>query len=53
MLISSGMRAAVHPRDISTFMGLSPRPCRVMVAEEDVDSAREALADVSDGLDRD
>ena len=48
MLIESGMRAAVHPGDTSTFLGLSPKPCRVMVAEEDLESAREVLASASD-----
>ena len=48
MLIESGMRAAVHPGDTSTFLGLSPKPCRIMVAEEDLESAKEALASASD-----
>ena len=51
LLMEAGIRATVHPGDalMPTYLRVSPRPCRVMVAEEDLESAREVLKVVSGG----
>ena len=45
MLMDAGIVATVHPGDtlMPSYLGLSPKPCRVMVAEEDLEPAREVL----------
>ena len=49
MLKEAGIVATVHPGDalMPSYLGLSPNPCRVMVPEEDLESAREVLASAS------
>ena len=51
MLMEAGIVATVHPGDtlMPSYLGLSPKPCRVMVSEEDLEAAREVLEVVSDG----
>ncbi len=55
MLMDAGIVATVHPGDtlMPSYLGLSPKPCRVMVAEEDLESAREVLESASDDHPRD
>ena len=50
LLIEAGIRATVHPGDtfLPTYLGISHKPCRVMVSEESLEAAREVLAVVSD-----
>ena len=52
LLIEAGIRATVHPGDTFIYMqiqfGARPTPCRVMVAEENLEAAREVLAVMSD-----
>ena len=49
MLMDAGIAATVHPGDtlMPSYLGLSPKPCRVMVSEEDLQSAQDVLASVS------
>lgn len=49
ILMDAGIVATVHPGDtlMPSYLGLSPKPCRVMVSEEDLESAREVLARAS------
>ena len=51
LLMETGIVATVHPGDVlmPTYIGISPKPCRVMVSEKDLEAAREVLAVVSDG----
>ena len=51
LLMEAGISATVHPGDVflPTYIGISPKPCRVMVSEQDLEAAREVLAVVSDG----
>ena len=50
LLMEAGIGATVHPGDtfLPTYIGISHKPCRVMVSEDDLDAAREVLAVVSD-----
>ena len=49
LLMEAGIGATVHPGDtfLPTYIGISHKPCRVMVAEDDLEAAREVLAVVS------
>ncbi len=44
MLAREGIPAAVNPGDTASFMGVSPLPCRLMVAEEYLERAKQILA---------
>lgn len=44
MLAREGILAAVNPGDTASFMGVSPLPCRLMVAEEYLERAKQILA---------
>ncbi len=44
MLVREGIPAAVNPGDTASFMGVSPLPCRLMVAEEYLERAKQILA---------
>lgn len=44
MLARKGIPAAVNPGDTASFMGVSPLPCRLMVAEEYLERAKQILA---------
>ena len=50
LLMEAGIGATVHPGDtfLPTYLGISHKPCRVMVAEEDLEAAREVLAVILD-----
>ena len=55
MLMEAGIVATVHPGDalMPSYLGLSPKPCRVMVSEDDLEPAREVLSATFDGIDHD
>ena len=44
MLAREGIPATVNPGDTASFMGVSPLPCRLMVAEEYLERAKQILA---------
>jgi hypothetical protein len=50
MLRDCGIAAAIHPSDSVSFLGMSAGQCRVQVAEEQLELARDLLgeADASD-----
>ncbi len=48
ILRSAGIDGAVSPEDTASFLGVSARPCRVVVPESQLDSARDVLSDVSE-----
>ena len=50
LLMEAGIGATVHPGDtfLPTYIGISHKPCRVMVSEDDLEAAREVLAVVSE-----
>jgi hypothetical protein len=48
MLRSAGLDGAVSPEDAVSFLGVSPRPCRVIVPESQVAAARNVLAEFED-----
>ena len=50
LLMEAGIGATVHQGDLflPTYIGISHKPCRVMVSEESLEAAREVLAVVSD-----
>ena len=41
MLAKEGVPARVRPGDVSTFLGVSSYPCRILVAEDQLETARE------------
>ena len=43
ILRNSGIAAMVRPSDASSFLGVAAFGCRVQVAEEDLEQAREVL----------
>ena len=43
LLVEKGIPAVVRPGDTSTFLGVSAYPCRVMVAEDRLERARELI----------
>jgi hypothetical protein len=44
ILRKQGIEAMVNPADSASFMGVSPFPCRIMVAPGDLKRAKEILA---------
>jgi len=44
ILRDAGLDGAVSPEDAVTFLGMSPRPCRVLVPESQLAAARDVLA---------
>jgi hypothetical protein len=44
ILRKQGVKAMVNPADAVSFMGVSPFPCRIMVAPADLKRAKEILA---------
>jgi len=44
MLRENGIHAVIEPRDSISFLGLSTMPCRLLVAEDMVERAREVIA---------
>ncbi len=43
LLLGEGIPAVVNPGDTASFMGVSPLPCRLMVAEEYLERAKQIL----------
>jgi hypothetical protein len=43
ILVQEGVPAVVNPEDAVSFMGVSTRPCRIMVLEESLKQAQEIL----------
>jgi hypothetical protein len=43
ILVQEGVPAVIHPEDAVSFMGVSNRPCRIMVLEELLKKAQEIL----------
>ncbi|MEE8204598.1 MAG: DUF2007 domain-containing protein [Dehalococcoidales bacterium] len=43
LLLREDIPAVVNPGDTASFMGVSPLPCRLMVAEEYLERARQLL----------
>jgi hypothetical protein len=48
ILKESGLDATVSPEDAVSFLGVSPRPVRVIVPESQAAAARSVLADFVD-----
>lgn len=48
MLRSAGLDGTVSPEDAVSFLGVSPRPCRVLVPESQAAAANSVLAGFSD-----
>jgi len=44
ILRKQGVKAMVNPEDAVSFLGVSPFPCRIMVAPGDLKRAKEILA---------
>jgi hypothetical protein len=45
LLLAEGVQAFVRSGDASSFLGVSTLPCRLMVAEEDLERAQEVLVE--------
>ena len=43
LLIDEGIPAMIAPQDAVSFMGISPKPCRIMVPEERIEEATRIL----------
>ena len=43
LLRDEGISAIIRPGDISSFMGVSTYPCRIMVQEDQLQTAKEIL----------
>ena len=41
MLVKEGVPAVIRPGDTSTFLGVSVYPCRILVADDKLERARE------------
>lgn len=48
LLHDEGIDAVVAPSDTMSFLGVSPRPCRVLVAAEQHERARQLLTTLQD-----
>jgi putative signal transducing protein len=48
ILRDAGLAAMVRPSDAASYLGMAAFGCRVQVAEEDLDRAREVLDEVDD-----
>ena len=46
MLSDEGIEARLDPGDVSSFLGISSRPCRVLVGEADAERARAILREM-------
>lgn len=44
LLVADGIPATVSAKDVVSFLGISSAPCRVLVAEDQIERARELLA---------
>ena len=45
LLVEEGVPALVGGGDMSSFLGVSAQPCRIMVADDRVERAREVLGE--------
>ena len=45
LLVEEGVPALVRGGDMSSFLGVSAQPCRIMVADDRVERAREVLGE--------
>ena len=48
ILRDAGLAAMVRPSDAASYLGMAAFGCRVQVAEEDLDRAREVLDELDD-----
>ncbi len=48
LLRDEGLRAMIRPTDAVSFLGVSALGCRVQVMQEDLEKAREVIAEISD-----
>ena len=44
LLVGQGIAAVVRSGDTASYLGVSAYPCRVLVRERDLDSAKKVLA---------
>ena len=49
LLLDEGVPAVVRSGDTSSFLGVSSYPCRVMVAENELERAKEIMEDLGEG----
>ena len=45
LLVEEGVAAVVRPGDVTTFLGVSAYPCRLLVPEDELERAREVMRD--------
>ena len=43
LLVEDGFKAIVRPGDTTSFLGVSPYPCRILVADDELERASDAL----------
>ena len=48
ILVQEGIPAMISPADTTSFMGVSLFPCRLLVARDYLEKAREVLADLEE-----
>jgi hypothetical protein len=53
ILRDAGLSAMIRPSDVVSFLGVSAYGCRVQVVEEDLQEARQVLADDIEGFTED
>jgi len=46
MLADEGIEVRLDPGDVTSFLGISSRPCRVLVGEADAERARAILREM-------
>ncbi len=46
LLVGQGIAAVVRSGDTASYLGVSAYPCRVLVRERDLDSAKRVLATI-------
>ena len=49
LLLEQGIPAQVQPGDVASFLGVSSRPCRLLVPRDREEEARGLLANVGEG----
>ena len=50
ILVNEGVPAMVRPSDTVTFLGVSARPCRILVAEDRLERAKDVMEMLGDHL---
>ncbi|MBI2938819.1 MAG: hypothetical protein HYY04_00140 [Chloroflexi bacterium] len=48
LLAAGGIDAMIEPGDAASFLGVSPRPCRILVVEDQLPRARAVLAEATE-----